>query len=182
METVNAAKSLDHRIKPPAVVAYLLQLVIATAGAMFVGTLVTLIVAATLAALTKNASAGNFIDHVIDQPFFRWADKSAFVMVLCGFGLGSAARRFFAHRSAALVWIPPAIVLLLNLFTWTGYGPPTTTRYWMEAWSNYFADCGSSECLYWFLVTLPFYTSVAYSLGWFSGRLFRFNTTSGVRS
>lgn len=95
METVNAAKSLDHRIKPPAVVAYLLQLVIATAGAMFVGTLVTLIVAATLAALTKNASAGNFIDHVIDQPFFRWADKSAFVMVLCGFGLGSAARRFF---------------------------------------------------------------------------------------
>jgi hypothetical protein len=148
---------------------------------MFAGTLVTLALAAILAVLTKNAPGGNFIDHVIDQPFFHWADKSGWVMILSGLGLGWAARRFFASRSAAFVWVPPTVVLLWNLVMWTGYGPPTTTQYWMELWSHYSADCGSSECLYWLFVTLPFYTSVAYSLGWLSGRLLRFNTTPAVR-
>jgi hypothetical protein len=67
-------------------------------------------------------------------------------------------------------------VLSWNLLTWEG--PPGSTRtavYWVNVWSNYFgSDCDGSECMYEFFVgPIPFYTSVAYSLGPVAARLVR---------
>ena len=163
--------SAEHRseqwITSAVVPSFLIQLVIATIGAMIVGLVAALILSTLVAAITKNTSGGNFIDHVVAQPFLAWADL---VIVFSAFALGTLARRVFRSRAAAFVWIFPAIILVWNLLTWEGAGTISTRTYWIDVLNNYFAHCGSSECLYKVFVTVPFYTSVAYSFGWAAGR------------
>ncbi len=148
-------------------IVFLTNLCAATFGAMLVGILAMGIPAALIAILTRGASPGNFVDHVIDQPFFKWADKSNVLYLGAGLVLGFFSRRFSRSRWTAWVWVIPFIVLCSNLLTWKGAGPLNTPVYWKDVWDNYFgSDCGSSECMYEFLVTIPFYTSVLYSVGW----------------
>jgi hypothetical protein len=145
---------------------FVLQQIISTVGVVLLTTVVALIPAILIAAFTKNTSGGNFGDHVVGQPLFKVAtnDSCPLVSVLTGFILGTLSRRFFRTWSAAWVWVLPLCVLLWGISTWQtgGYG-----SYWHDVWDNYFgSNCGSSECLYEFFVTVPFYTSLAYSLGW----------------
>lgn len=154
-----------------AFLSFVFQLLLATVGSLIVGTLVALIPSAILAAIAQNASGGSFVDHVIDQPFFRWADNSNVLVILSAFALGTLASRVFRPRVGGLVWILPTTILLWNLFTWEGAGAFTRLPYWTAVWNNYFAECGSSECLYKLFVTVPFYSSLAYSVGWICERL-----------
>jgi hypothetical protein len=147
---------------------FLINQIISTLGAIVVGVLGVLVVAFISAAFTKNTSGGNFIDHVAEQHAFIFVDQPYHAApVLCGFTLGALSRRFPRSRGAAWVWIAPLIVLMWNLMTWEGAGPPTSSAHWAGVWANYFgAGCAGSECVYELFVTLPFYTSVAYTLGW----------------
>jgi len=161
-----------------AFVDFLLQQVVSTIGAMFIGLLLMVGIAALFALFTKNASGGNFVDHLIDQPFFRWADRSDAILIFSGFVLGAAASFWSRLRVAGFVWAIPAIVLVCNLVTWRGAGSLSSWAYWITVWDNYFGDCGNSECFYKIFVTVPFYCSVAYSLGWLCTTLFRQSAAS----
>jgi hypothetical protein len=158
---------LEHGLVERTIFSFVLQEVVSTIGAVLTGVAVMLVVALISAVVTPNTSNGDFIDHVVDQPFFTWADRSNLVYVIAGFVLGGVSFRFFRTKSAAWVWVLPSVVLVWNIFTWKngGYLP-----YWPDVWNNYFS---SGAGLYQLLVTVPFYTSVAYSLGWLAVRLSR---------
>jgi hypothetical protein len=162
MESETAEK---HWIRNAPLPSFVIQLIASTIGATIVATLILLLPALVIAAVTKNTSGGNFADHVVDQHFLRAGGEPYFLApILAGFVLGALSHRFFGTRSAAWVWALPSAILLWNILTWKngGYSP-----YWRDVWNNYFgADCGGSECMYELFVTAPFYTSVAYSLGW----------------
>jgi hypothetical protein len=148
---------------------FIIQLLASTAGAMVIGTIAGIIPAVLIAAVTKNTSGGNWADHIADQPILRAVGEPYFALpVVAGLFLGVMSGRFFRSSSAAWVWVVPTIILVWNLFSWQngGYRP-----YWPDVWNNYFgSNCGSSECLYELFVTAPFYTSVAYTLGWITRR------------
>ncbi len=145
--------------------SFAVQQVVSTAGVLVLGFVLTLLLALLTAAVTPNHPRGNFVDHMVDQfVFIGFNPPYYFTPILVALILGGISRHFFSTRSAAWVWILPLGILLWNTFTWEtgGYG-----TYWQGVWNNYFgSDCGSSECLYELFVTVPFYTSVAYSFGW----------------
>jgi hypothetical protein len=149
--------------------SFLVQQLVSTAGAMVVGTLAGFIPAVLVSAVTKNTSGGNWVDHIADQPLLRVVGEPYFAFpVIAGFLLGVLSHRFFRSSSAAWVWVLPTIILVWNLFTWRNGG---YRAYWPDVWDNYFGShCGSSECLYEVFVTAPFYTSLAYTLGWIARR------------
>jgi hypothetical protein len=148
------------------------QLIIATTGAIFLGTIAGFIPAILFAAVTKNNSGGNFGDHVVDQRAFAILSDNPYFLgaILVAFVLGYTSHRFFKSSAATCVWILPSIILIWNVFTWKSYAPRSDLA---DAWANYFGkDCGGSECIYELFVTAPFYTSVAYSLGWLVKHVF----------
>ena len=101
---------------------------------------------------------------LVDNPYFLGPIVVAFV-------LGIFSNRVWKTNSAAWVWLLPTVILIWNLMAWKSY---TSRSNWADAWANYFgSDCGDSECLYAVFVTAPFYTSVAYSLGWIAMRVWR---------
>lgn len=145
--------------------SFVVQLLIATLGSIVTAIILVVIVAILIAAVTPNSSGGNFADHLADGRVFFLVDEPYYIApVLIAFCLGFLARRFFRNRTGGWVWVVPAFFLLAGILSWQngGYRP-----YWPDVWNNYFgSDCGSSECLYEFFVTAPFYTSVAYTFGW----------------
>jgi hypothetical protein len=153
------------RWQDTALPSFLVQLPASTVGAIVVGILAGVVPAVLVAAITKNTSGGNWVDHIAEQPILRAAGEPYFAFpVITSFVFGALSRRYSRSSSAAWVWVLPAIILVWNLFTWEtgGVGP-----YWPDVWNNYFgSDCGGSECVYELFVTAPFYTSLAYSLGW----------------
>ena len=159
-----------------AIPSFVLQQILSTAGAMLIGVLIVIFLALLSAALTRNTSGGSFIDHITEQRASVLLNQPYYIApVLCALVLGMLGRRSSRSRWAAWVWILPTAILVWNLLTWKGVGPPITAVYWRDVWANYFgSDCGGSECLYEVFVTIPFYTSVAYTFGWlFSGFLQR---------
>jgi len=143
---------------------FALQLAVSTAGAMVLGVLAGLIPSLLIAAIVKNASPGNFIDHVVDQPIFRISTDNAYFLgpVLAGFALAIFGARIWKTRAGVWVWVLPLIVLVYNLLTWA------SKSHWVDAWATYFgspAECGGSECVNEVFLTAPFFTSFAYSLG-----------------
>jgi hypothetical protein len=158
---MNAAKRRLDATLP----SFLIQQLVSTAGAMLVGLLAGIVPAVVVAAATGKTSGGNWADHIVDNGVLRAAEEPYFVFpILAAFGFGVLSHRYSLSRSALWVWVFPAVILLWNVFTWRngGFRP-----YWPDVWNNYFgSDCGSSECAYEFFVTAPFYTSLAYTLGW----------------
>jgi hypothetical protein len=150
--------------------SFLIQQLVSTVGAMLVGLLAVIVPAVVIAATTRNTSGGNWADHIVDQGVLRAAEEPYFVFpILAAFVFGVLSHRYSLSLSALWVWVLPAAILLWNVFTWRngGYRP-----YWPDVWNNYFgSDCGSSECAYEFFVTAPFYTSLAYTLGWTTKRV-----------
>jgi hypothetical protein len=169
----NRAKSRFRRwLGDAALPSFVAQQVVATAGAMVMAVLAMVIPAALMTSVGHHTSPGSFGDNMIDQPFFRWADKSNALFPISGLVLGFFSRRILRSRWGVWVWVLPLIVLAWNLLTWEGAGPPTTKVYWAHVWANYFSSaCAGSECLYELFVTVPFYTSAAYSLGWLAASL-----------
>jgi hypothetical protein len=160
--------SVEKRLITLRLTDAVVQQIMSTPGAMLMGVLIVLPLALPGARPTKNTSGGNFIDHMIEQRISILLDQPYYAApVLCALVLGVLSRRFSRSCWAGCVWILPLAILVWNLLTWEGAGPPTTAVYWSDVRANYFgADCGSSECLYELLVTMPFYTAVAYTLGW----------------
>lgn len=152
-------------ISSSTVSSFVIQQIISTAGAMLLGAIVTLILAALTAAFTKGNSSGNFVDQLAHQYISRGMDQPYYVApVLVGFALGTLSRHFFRKAGTQWLWVLPLCILLWSIYTWRtgGYG-----TYWQSVWDNYFgSDCEGSECAYEFFVTVPFYTSLAYSVGW----------------
>jgi hypothetical protein len=144
---------------------FVLQTTFATLGAQLVAILLVGACSLVTASVTRNTSGGNFGDHIVEQPTTRLLSQPYFVgPVIVGFAMGFLLHPWFRSSSGAWVWTIPAIVLIWNLFSWE---PGPSRAYWPDVWLNYFsAQCGSSECLYEQFVTCPFYTSVAYALGW----------------
>lgn len=92
------------------------------------------------------------------EPFFP-------LRILLALWLGWHLNNRFGHRFARWVWILPAIYLAYTIATWTGH-LYSTLSYWEDVRNELFGSGNSStERVYQFSVTLPFYTSVAYSIG-----------------
>jgi len=147
------------------IVGFVAQFAIATIGAMLLGVLVVLLPTLLFASLTRSPNE-TVRERVVTEPLLRWgADNPYFGgPILVAFILGWISRRYFKSRVAAWVWVPMTLALLWNITTWRSYSP---LSHWGDVRANFFtSDCGDSDCLYEMLVTGPFYTSVAYSLGW----------------
>jgi hypothetical protein len=144
---------------------------VATIGAIVVGAIGGLLPSMISALLTRNPGPGNFVDHLVDQRVFRVLVDNPYFL---GPTITASVLGFFSHRvwktNAGLwVWLFPAVILVSNLLSWKSY---TSRSNLADAWANYFgSDCGDSECLNELLVTAPFYSSVAYSVGWIAMRV-----------
>ncbi|HWY57125.1 MAG TPA: hypothetical protein VNZ03_21850 [Terriglobales bacterium] len=162
---VNTAKHWRGAALP----SFAIQQLVSTVGAMVVGILAATIPAVLVAAAMKNTSGGNWADHIAEQHILNAAGEPYFVFpVLAAFAFGVLSHRYSRSLSAMWVWVLPAIILIWNVVTWKtgGFRP-----YWADVWNNFFgSDCGSSECVYELFVTAPFYTSLAYTLGWAAKR------------
>jgi hypothetical protein len=150
---------------------FVVQSTVATIGAFVLGAICGLVPSIVIALLLKNSGPGNFVDHLVDQRVFRVLVDNPYFLgpIVVAFALGILSHRVWKTKSALWVWLLPTIVLVWNVLTWKSY---TTRSNWADAWANYFgSDCGGSECLYEVFVTAPFYTSIAYSLGWIAMRV-----------
>jgi len=143
------------------------QQVIATVGAMLLGIAVVDILGLIVAAFTKNIHpAGNIVDRMVDLWFVRVGGDGPYFVgpILAAFFLGSWSRKRFGFKAGAYVWIIPTSYMLLNMLRWHSWG---SIPWWRALWDDFFSsDCGNSGCFYEFFVTGPFYTSLAYTIGW----------------
>jgi len=154
------------------ILEFVIQSIVATLGAFVLGTLCGLLPSIVVALLTKNAGPGNFVDHLVDQLIFRVLIDNPYFLapIAVAFVLGLFSNRAWKTNSALWVWLFPTMILVWNVFLWKSY---TNRSNLADAWANFFgSDCGGSECLYELFVTAPFYTSVAFSLGWIAMRVF----------
>ena len=147
-----------------AVLSFVLQQAVSTVGALLLG-IVAVLILATLVAFFTRTPHGSLVDKVVEEPIFKiGADNPYFAgPILMAFILGWVAHRS-ASRGAAWMWVLPTLALAWNVMTWKSYSPLPR---WDDVRANFFtSNCGDSDCLYELLITAPFYTSVAYSLGW----------------
>jgi hypothetical protein len=158
-----------HGIAEGKVSSFIAQLAIATLGAHLLAILISFFIATLTALIGKNESGGNFADHLLDQRVFMLSSHPYFVLpIIVSLCLGMLCHRFFPSRSGAWIWLLPTIVLIGGVLSWK----PGNLPYWGTVWNNYFGShCGGSECLYELFITSPFYTSIAYSVGWSIQRL-----------
>ena len=173
MPKKSQTRARSRWITDAAVPSFVLQLAVSTVGAVLTATLVVMLPAVLLTIITRNNSTGNFGDHLVAQPILILLNEPYFALpVAAAFSLGTLSHRFFRSSSlGAWIWIVPMIILLGSIATWKSDG---TRPYWRDVWNNYFSSqCGNSECAYEWLVTAPFYTSLAYATGWISRNLTR---------
>jgi hypothetical protein len=143
--------------------SFVVQQAISTVGAGLLGSAIIVLLAFLLAALQ---SGGHLVDRMVDGQLFRLGTESPYFAapVLTAFILGALSHRLFGSRAALWVWALPTLILVLNVLMWKSSTPRSNLE---DALANLFSgDCGDSECLYELFVTAPFYTSVAYTMGW----------------
>jgi hypothetical protein len=101
--------------------------------------------------------------RLLGEPYFLLA---IFLAIL----LSVVVNQIWTHSFSRWVWILPAIWLLYDIsqtgyWNWYRHLPNPSTPLLRDVWDNYFGShCGASECFDEWLVTAPFYASVAYSL------------------
>lgn len=106
-------------MKRPWISGFLLQQLLSTIGAMLAGVLAAAVLALVTAAVTKNNSGGNWIDHVVAQSELRATGEPLFVFpILAGVLFGVLSWRKGWSSSAMWVWLLPVINLVFNIFTW----------------------------------------------------------------
>ena len=143
--------------------SFLVHSIIATIGSMLVSYLAGFVVALPIGFFSSGQ--GNVVDRTVDTWFWRYCiDSSYFVaQIVTAACLGFISYRFSQSRSALWVWLLPTGVLALNVLPSMMHS--RTGPNWVL--DNYFGrNCGSTECLYELFITGPFYTSVAYTIGW----------------
>ena len=81
--------------------------------------------------------------------------------IAAGLWLGYFVYRRVPSRLAFFTWLTPAFFLFFSALSWQrGMAQYDST------FDTYFGTgCGGSECLYELFLTMPFYTSVGYTLG-----------------
>lgn len=140
---------------------FIVQLVISTIGSILIGVIVVSIGVLIAGDLTGAISGG----RIFESRIFMLVNEPYFVApIVVSFTFGFVGRHYFHPKSGAWVWVVPMAFLLFGVLSWKngGYRP-----YWLDVWNNYFgSQCGGSECLYEWTLTAPFYTSVAYTIGW----------------
>ena len=145
------------------VLSFVLQQAVSTVGALLLGVGAALILATLIAFFTRTPD-GNLVDKVVAEPLFKIGADNPYYAgpILMAFILGWVARRS-ESRSAAWMWVLPTLSLVWNVMSWKSHSPLPR---WEDVRANFFtSNCGDSDCIYELLVTAPFYTSVAYSLG-----------------
>jgi hypothetical protein len=138
---------------------------IATVGCLVAG--IALSFSFSLLIALWSSGAGNIVDRAGDTWFFSHLVDNPYFLVPVVFSscMGFFAFRFSKHSSAAWAWVVPCTILLLNIVVSMLNSPAKAVM------QDYFGrGCGNDECLVQLFFTAPFYTSVAYSLGWLSRR------------
>ena len=138
---------------------YLAQTLIAGAGAIIGGLAIAAIPAVGIPFLagTLRQQTGFPLLKVADEPYFLLPIALALV-----FGFWQQKR--FESSAAYFLSVVPGLVLLSTFLAWQSY---TARGRWENAWANLFtSDCSESGCLYQYVVTAPFYTTLAYTSGW----------------
>jgi ABC-type dipeptide/oligopeptide/nickel transport system permease component len=148
------------------IVSFLLHSIAATVGSVLTGILLAFLLALPIGLFSSGM--GNVVDRATDTSVFRYADNPYFaVPVAIAACLGFLSHRFSKSRSGAWSWVLPTAVLFLNIFP--KMANSAQERKWII--DNFFSrGCGGTECLYELFITAPFYTSVAYTIGWLSRR------------
>jgi hypothetical protein len=152
-------------MKAFSILEFLTESVIAIVGGFVLGAIGALLSSIVVGLLTRNSGPGNFVDHLVDQRVFRvLVDNPYFLCpIVAAFVLGLFSNRVWKTNAGFWVWLFPALFLVWNVFSWKS---STSRSNLADAWANYFgSDCDGSECIYEVLVTAPFYTTVAYSVG-----------------
>jgi hypothetical protein len=152
---------------------------LATAGVLLGGSLLAFLIALPVGYLSSGV--GNIVDRAVDTWIMRYlADEPFFIFqVLTAACVGFFTYRFSKSRAPAWVWLIPAAILVVNVVPRLLGSSPGSGSKWV--FDNYFGHgCGGSECLYELFVTAPFYTSIAYAVGyWVRKRALRSQTVSG---
>jgi hypothetical protein len=144
---------------------FVIQSIVATMGAFVLGAIGARLLSIVVGLLTRNSGPVNVVDYPVDQQVFRVLVDSPYFLapITAAFVLGLFSNRVWKTNAGIWVWLFPAVFLVWNVFSWKS---STSRSNLADAWANYFgSDCDGSECLYEVLVTAPFYTSVAYSVG-----------------
>src|SRR5438067_842348 len=101
--------------------SYLVQLFISTVGAILAAIIAVTIPAILIAAITKNNSGGNFVDHIVEQRIFVLLNEPYFIApILTSFLVGIVSHRLFRSTSAAWVWTVPCAMLYVSVASWKG--------------------------------------------------------------
>lgn len=143
--------------------SFLAHSILATVGAMLGGILLSVLVSLPFAFFSSGM--GNIFDRIGDTWFLRYGVDGPFpiVPVLVAACIGFASPRLSKTSAPAWVWIIPTVLLLVSVAPRV-FESPSQAKWVLD---NYFGrGCGSSECLYELFITAPFYTSLAYTMGW----------------
>jgi hypothetical protein len=98
----------------------------------------------------------------VTNPLGRAMSEPVFpLLILAGFAAGRYCYQRIPSRLTFAIWIVPGIFLLYSAWSWH-----KTMSGYDSVWDTYFGSgCGGSECLYELVLTDPFYSAIAYSLG-----------------
>jgi len=130
----------------------------ATLGAILMGILPTLPFIVANLLMMNRLKTGAYVTDVLTVPPYSP------ICLLSAFIIASVVVRRRPDIEATLVWVIPLALLIIGVFSWNRY--PGQADWWKDMWDNYFGrNCGGSECVYEFMVTEPFFTSLAYTLG-----------------
>lgn len=147
--------------------SFLAHLLVATLGAIIGGSVLAFLLALPFAFFSSGP--GNIVDRAGDTLIARYSLNEPYfaLPVLMAACLGFLSPRWSRSSVSKWVWLIPTIALAYNILPGLFRSP--NARKWV--WDNYFsAGCGSTECLYEFFITVPFYTSLSYTIGSATGQ------------
>ena len=137
------------------VTGYSLHLLTAVLGSMLLGALAAFFLLLIWGATSRNADAQVIRSVLLHRPF----PLQLVAALLLGIFV---APRLSPPSPARWVWIVPSVALLIHLVSWKPY----STLIAETPWHHFFGSCVRLYCPEQFTVTLPFYASLAYSLGY----------------
>jgi hypothetical protein len=122
---------------------------------MLLGAIVATFLVLISSAASRNADVQLIQWTLVHRPFPLQLGAA---LLLGGF----VAPRLAVPYLARWAWVVPSAVLLIRLLSWKPY----STLVAETAWQHFFGPCFLRYCPEQFTVTLPFYASFAYSLGY----------------
>lgn len=136
-----------------AVVVYVVRALVASVGIVSA----SFILGLWLHRLSDSAAWRLALRLIFEEPYFPFSN-------LVGLCCGYLVNRRLQSRSAAWVWVLPAIWLACVIADQIRYAYPGQDL-WQDVWNNFFGGGCGFECIGQLIATAPFYSSVAYSLG-----------------